>query len=391
MPLANTLTGLIPTIYAARDIVSRELTGLIPAVSIDAAATRAGINQTIRAHVAPPLSSVNLTPSMTPPTPDSVALSYVDMSITKSKGVQIPWSGDETMQIGGSGPGVDAVMRDQLAQGFRTLANEVEADLAALYVSASRAYGATNALPFASNTGETAQIRKILDDNGAPPNDRHLIINTSAGANLRTLTQLSKVNEAGTDEVQRYGRLINLNNLNIRESAQIKTHTAGTANSSYDTNTPGAATLPVGTTTIGIDTGSGTVVAGDLAVFAGDTNKYIVGTALSGGNIVINAPGLRKTLADGVDMAAPAAYAANMAFHRSAIALLARAPALPVVNGAARDMAVDRVMVTDEPTGLVFEVALYVGYKAMFIEIGLAWGVKAIKPAHMALLIAQPD
>lgn len=383
MALANTLTGLVPTIHAARDVVSRELTGLIPAVSIDSAAARAALNQTVRAHIAPPLVSVNVTPSMTPPTPDSVALQYVDMAITKVKAVQIPWNGEEQLSINGSGPGVDNVVRDQLAQGLRTLTNEIEADLAALYVSASRAYGNPAAVPFGTNTGETAQVRKILDDNGAPPNDRHLIINTNVGAALRSLAQLSKANEAGTDEVQRYGRLINLNNLNIRESAQIKNHTIGTANASYDTNGTGA----VGATTIGIDTGSGTVVAGDVITFAGDLNKYVVGTALTGGNVVINHPGLRKALADGIDMTMGAAYAANMAFHRSAIALLARAPALP--NG--RDMAVDRMQITDPATGLVFEFALYMGYHAMFIEISLAWGVKAIKPAHMALLLCLPD
>ena len=42
----------------------------------------------------------------------------------------------------------------------------------------------------------------------------------------------------------------------------------------------------VGDTTIGIDTGSGTVLAGDVVTFAGDTNKYIVATG-AGRNMTI--------------------------------------------------------------------------------------------------------
>jgi hypothetical protein len=390
MALANTLTGLIPTLYAARDIISRELTGFIPAVTIDASSARAALNQTVRIHVVPAMTAGNITPAMTPPTPNGVTVGYTDMSITKARQVQIPWSGEEQQSINSGGgnpqsPGIDNVLRDEITQAMRTLTNEIESDLAGLWIYASQAYGTAGNTPFATTLGDPAQVRKILDDNGAPPSDRQLVINTAAGAALRTLAQLTKVNEGGTDATLRRGELLNIHGFSIRESAQIATSVPGTA-ASATTNTAGYA---VGATVITLaSAGTGTLVAGDIITFAGDTHKYLIvagDTDVSnGGTFTIAEPGLRVALpASAVAITRGAAGVQNMAFPRSSIILMNRAPYLPN-NG---DIASDRMMVTDPQTGLTFEVARYAGYHANFLEVSMCWGVKAVMPRHIATLL----
>jgi hypothetical protein len=373
-------------LYAARDIVSRELTGLIPAVTIDASSERAALNQVVRVHVVPPMTSSTITPAMIPPTPNGLTIGFVDMSITKAESVLIPWSGEEQQSVDANGPGIDNIVRDEVAQAMRTIANKVEADLAGLFVNASRAVSAPANGPFSgTDLGDSAKVRKILDDNGAPLFDRQLVINTNAGVNLRTQTQLTKANEAATDATLRRGTLLDLHGFAIRESAQIGSVTKGTGT----LYTSSAAGFPIGTTSIPIITGSGTVLAGDRVTFAGDSNVYIVATGVAApGTIVLNAPGLRQAIpASATAMTIGASNANNLAFQRSALVLLARAPFLP----GGKDGAVDRQVLTDPNTGISFTVAHYMGYHAQALEVSLAWGVKGIKPEHTAVLLGAAN
>src|SRR3970040_720156 len=142
--MANTLTGLIPTIYSALDIVLRELTGFVPAVMIAGSGERAANDQTIGWPVTPAAGAGNITPATTGPTPTDQTVSPGTMTINKSRSVVFGWNGEEQKSLGGL---YNQILVDQFAQSMRTLVNEVEADLAALYVNASRAYGTAGTKP----------------------------------------------------------------------------------------------------------------------------------------------------------------------------------------------------------------------------------------------------
>lgn len=382
--MANTLTNLIPELYASLDVVSRELVGMVPAVTVDAIASRAAKDQTIRSFVAPASSASDITPGLTAPDTGDQTIGNVTLSITKSRKVPIRWNGEEDLAVSGS-YGAQSIRAAQIQQAFRTLANEIEADLTALHVNASRAAGAAGTTPFGTAGDYTAAslTRKILADNGAPLTDMQLVIDTAAGANIRG-KQASSSQEFG-DSMLRQGVLLDINGMMIRESGQIKTSTAGTG-ASATTNTAGYA---VGATTITLaSAGTGTIVAGDVITFAGDTNQYVVASGdtdvSNGGTITLAAPGLRKAIGTSATaITVVAAAARNMAFHRSAIVLAQRLPALPQGG----DAAIDRTVVTDPRSGLSFEVSQYAQYRQMYWEVACAWGVKVVKPEHVALLL----
>jgi len=383
--MANTLTGLIPTIYKSLDIILRELTGFIPAVTFDASGEQAAKDQTIAWPVVPAASAGNVTPATTGPTPTDQTIAPGTMTISKSRSVVFGWNGEEQKSLGGL---YNQILVYQFAQAMRTLVNEVETDLAALYVAASRAYGTAGTTPFDSTNKLSfmAQLHKILADNGAPMGDLQLVIDTTAGAALRNLTELWQANTSGGDELLRRGILLDLMNFAVRESAQVKLHTIGTGSGYLVDLTAGYA---IGSTTIHVDTGTGTMVAGDVLTntkTGRDTNKYIVATGHGGDadqDVVLAKPGNRVAWVNNDPVTVGAAYRANMAFSKSAIALMARVPAMPEGGDAADDVTV----ITDPQTGLSFQVAMYRQYRQVAFEVGLAWGVKAIKSEAMAILL----
>lgn len=380
--MANTLTSLIGPLYESLDIVSRELIGCIPCATLDAQVSRAAVGQIVYSFNSPVAAATDITPGVTPPNDGDQNIGNTPMTITKSRRVPFRWNGEEELGLNNNGAGASAIKNAQMIQAMRTLVNEMEVDLVrAAVVASSRAYGTAGATPFATNLGDPAQVRKILDDNGAPLGDRCMVIDTTAGASLRTLAQLTKANEAGTTMTLRDGQLLDLHGFSIHESAGVRQAAAGTG-ASYTTNTAGYA---VGATDITLITGTGTVLAGDVVTFAGDTNKYVVVTGVAApGTISIAAPGLRKAIpGSATAMTVGAAATSNIAFSSSSLILATRAPALP--NGG--DSAVDRTTITDPRSGISFEIAMYPQYRQMQYEVSAAWGVKGIKPAHSAILL----
>ncbi len=383
--MANVLTDLAADIYKAADVVGRELVGFIPASTINAnGSERAAKGDVVRASFTREATAVNVSESMTIPEGTDQTVDNKTLSITNSRAVQIPYTGEDILHLN-NGIGYETVYGDQIAQAMRTLTNEMEADLAEeAYKNASRAFGTAGTTPFGSNFSEVAEIRQILVDNGMPQNDGQvsLVLNTLAGTNLRQLAQLQQANTAGGTDLLRQGVLLDLQGLAIRESAQVQSHTAGTG-TSYLINDGSAA---IGDTSIAVDGGTGTLVAGDVITFNGDSNKYVVGTGFSGdgaGTIVLNSNGLRTAVADNSAITIGSAYTANVAFHRRAVELAVRAPAVPQGG----DIADDALTVQDPVSGLVFEVRVYKGYRKTMIEVAASWGVKAWKDDFIATLL----
>lgn len=380
--MSNTLTPFIPDMFEAMDVISRELTGYIPAVSRSSTIARAAKDEAVKVPVTGAESSADNTPGVNAPDTGDTTLDNVSVTISKSKHVPVRFNGEETLGLENSGL-FSTVQADRLYQGMRTLVNEIEADLhAEVKANASRGYGTAGTAPFgtANDLSDFAGALRVLEENGAPTADLQLVNGHSAIANLRgKQSGLFKVNEAGREDMLRNGMTDRVMNMAIRHSNAVGVHTKGTG-TSYLLN----GGEPEAETDLVVDGGSGTILAGDIITLAGDSEKYVVNTALSGGtDLAIGKPGLISAGADNAALTVGNSYTPNHAFSRSAVVLATRAPALPKGG----DMAVDRKIISDPISGLSFEFALYKQFLQNVIHVSIAWGQRAIKPEHIMTLL----
>lgn len=388
--MANTLTSLIPDLYEALDVVSRELTGFIPAVTRDSSIERAALNENVLVPITQSFgASASNTAGVTAPDTGNATVDNVAVTISKSKHQPVRWNGEETKGLGNAGT-FSTIQADRFFQAMRSLVNEIETDLwTEAYQSASRAFGAAGTAPFgtAGELDDFAGVLRILEENGAPTNDLQLVLGHAAISNLRgKQSTLFKVNEAGSDDMLRNGMTDRVMKMAIRHSDVISVHTPGSAfddSPTYliDQGSPGEL---VGQTTLTVDTGaSGTMIPGDIVNITNDANRYVVNTALAAGDVVIGKPGLREIAVDDEVFEIGVAYTPNVAFARHAIILATRAPAMPEGG----DMATDTTTIVDPRTGLSFEIAEYKQYLQTVYHVRLAWGFKVIKEEHVAILI----
>jgi hypothetical protein len=385
--MANVLTDLAADIYKAADVVGRELVGFIPSSTINGdESQRVAVGDTVRSAFTQPATAVDVAPSMTIPEGTDQTVDNKTATISKSRAVQIPWTGEDMRHVN-NGAGFETIYGDQLAQAMRTLTNEMETDLAIeAYRNASRVKGSAGTTPFASNYDIIPEVRKILVDNGCPTSDRQLtlVMDTAAGANLRKKANLQSVSDSGNDQLLRQGTLLDLQGIMIKESGNVALHTAG----SITANVTVTGAESVGATEIGVTTdGTGAVslVKGDVVTFAGGDDQYVVAADVTIGSsttgvITIQEPGLRSALAGSEAVAAEASYTGNVVFHRRALELIVRPPAVP----SGGDQADDAMVIQDPWSGIPFEVRVYRGYKKAMFEVAVAYGYKCWLPKFVA-------
>jgi len=373
--MANTFTPIIPNLTTAMQRVAQEMAPLPALAQTEFKAEEAALNQSVTIPIAPTVAGVNRTPAAQFSVAADRAVTNTSITITKDRAFPFHMTGDDFARIRQNPDFIPA----SLQQAIRSWRNEVHSDLADLAASAAgwysasagasgAAFGTAGTDPFASNYDVLVDAYNALTDSLAPLEGRFAMIDTKANANLNKLGVLTKANEAGSTDALRNGFIGRLAGFDVAVANVVARPAIGTG-SGYLVN--GA--LSAGATTITVDTGSGTILAGDVVTFGADTTQYVVATALSGSTFVLSS-GLVANVADNAAVAVQARSRRNIAAHREGFGLAIRLPKLPPEGDAG-----EHQVIVDPVTGIGVRFSTYKGYGLNNYELSSAWGVAAVR------------
>jgi len=375
--MANIFTALQPVLYSAAQEVSNEPFGVISAITADFDDKGVAVGDAVKVPVAPIRAVKSFTPSMAMPTGDDATADGVSVSITNTDYVDWNLTGEQIKSLENAGSDKEWV-RQMIAQGMRALRNKAEvAACTAIKVGATRAVGTAGTNPFATDINIIPDVRKVLFDNGAPMADLQLCVDSSAGTSARKLGIVQQAYQAGNDAERRSGDLYRQFGFQIRESAGITAHTKGTG-TAYVTSGSTGIDVP----SVALVTGSGTVLSGDVVTFAADTaNKYVVnGGVAAPGTITLGRPGAQIVIPTANAMTIGNNYVPNLAFERSAVVGVMRAPIIPA------NPIITQTMISDK-FGMTYLLLQIAGYGMTTWQLHIAYGFKVVQGEHVAVVM----
>jgi hypothetical protein len=233
----------------------------------------------------------------------------------------------------------DSIMM-QADEAMKAIANKIDGylwDVAVDYLNEdySRSHGTPGTTPFAAAADGIGDIdtalsaRARLDDALCPMDDRYVVMNPDAEANLLQQRRFADMSYSGTGDVIIRGMMGERFGLNWVKTQMADKHT--TTDTGFQTAEAGS----VGDTEINVDKGTTNFQAtpnkGDVFTFAGSTLKHIVTekTANKAANnttavAVKFSPALVASPGDNAAITLQAKYVSNIVMHRDFLAFVSK-------------------------------------------------------------------
>lgn len=373
--MSNNLNVLIPILLGSLQRVLRQTGFVFNAVTIDASNAAGAVGQVLQMPNSVPLTPYDVTPGAVPPALTDITPTQDPLTLTKYRATRFHLTGEDWRGIAARGP--DFRSR-QMDEAIAALIHEAAAFTWGVAETAcGRALGAVGTDPFATTPNILVDGWQLLADAKAP-DGRFAVLSTLDYGSASKLPQFQKANEAAG--LANFGKLSlgMLANFGTGYDQAVGTHAKGTENGAYLVN--GA--VLAGVSAIELDTGAGTILAGDVASFGAATELYVV-KSFVGTTLTLNVP-LVANVADNAAVVVKAAHRGNLLMHPDCVAAGFRAPA-EAPDGDAADMV---QIISDPITGVALRVAHYKGYHAGQWETSIVYGAAARRRAMGVKLIA---
>lgn len=317
--MANTLTNVIPQLLAQGLLALRQQ-AIMPRLVNRGYEIMAGEKgSTIDIPIPSAIVVGDVSPGPVPPSTPDVSPTKASIPLNKWKEASFYLTDKDMMEA------MTGTIPMQASEAIKAIANQIDADIFALYTQVYGFAGTAGTPPFANDVNAYLEARKVLAQQLAPMDPRFVVLDPQAEANALGLRAFQDASFRGDTAGIINGQIgAKLGALWVMDQ-NIVTHTAGT-NAGATTNAAGYA---IGLKTVTLaSAGTGTIVVGDIITFAGDLQTYTVtaGDAdVSNGGTVSFEPGLKKAIPAGATLiTTKASHVVNLVFHRDAFALAMR-------------------------------------------------------------------
>jgi len=373
--MANTLTNVIPQLLAQGLMALRENAIMPRLINHDYDKMAAQKGSTITIPVPSAISVADVTAAATPATNTQLAPTAVSIVMDQWKEAAFHLTDKEMMEV------MSGTIPMQASEAIKALANTIDAAILGLYKGVYGHAGTHGTTPFASSTAAATEARKVLSNQLCPLGDRRMVINADAEANALGLRAFQDASFSGTVEAIRDGKITKKLGFDWFMDQNVVSHTNGSQDGAYLVDN---ATCAIGDSSTAIDTGSGTILEGDLFTVAGDTQVYVAGSGCT--TTLLNfTPTMKVAWANNAAITfkgtASTAYPVNLAFHRDAFAFVSR-PLADNTQGLGNMI----MSATDKVSGIALRLEVSREHKRTRFSYDVLYGVKLVRAELAARL-----
>jgi hypothetical protein len=368
--MANSLADITPVLVANAVQVLRTNSVLPRLVNRDIEQTAVQQGETINVGIAGALTVTDVNPSNVIPAPQNVVFTKVPVDLDQWKKVDFSLTDKEMHEIAnGNFPRV-------AEEAVSKLAKYVDQFLLGMYKEFYGTAGTAGTVPFTNEKPtDAANLRKVLNNQLCPLENRHCVFNADAEASALGVPAFANAEWHGDPQAIIEGKL------NMRLGFQwwmdqnVFYHTAGTAATFTVT-----ALEAIGETVIGVTAGTGTFVVGDIVKFANHSQTYTV-LAYGGGNLTVRPP-LQVAVPATTAITVTASHVANIGFAPQAFAFAVRTlQSPPEALGVMSSTALDDV------SGLAIRVQVRYAHFETIWSYDILYGGAVVQPECGARLL----
>jgi len=313
--MANDLSEVIPRILAQGLLALRGATVMPRLVNTDYGKEAKQKGDTIDVPIPSAITIQAVTAAATPPSTADTTPTKVQIALDKWYEAPFYLTDKDRAEA------MSGIIPMQVSEAIKSIGDQVNSDLFALYKRVYGWAGVAGATPFASDVSEATAVRKVLNNQLAPLSPRRMVIDPDAEANALGLRAFQDASFRGDDKGIREGEIGRKLGFDWSMDQAVPTHT--NANGTPGSFLVNQADVAIGDLTVIIDTGSNDPVEGDVFTVAGDTQTYAVSSYAS--NTITFTPAAKVAWADNAAITFKATgHIVNLAFHRDAFALAVR-------------------------------------------------------------------